>query len=163
MSRIAVLGAGSWGTTLAIHLANNRHEVSLWDHDGEQLSRIDQARENAKFLPGIRLPEQVKVRAELEPAVRDAEIVVYAVPSQAIREVSSRARTAGAGGIPVCVAKGLEHGTLARMSEVLATTLGDRQPVVLTGPSHAEEVSQGIPTSVVSAYRAVSSSRRFFS
>ncbi len=151
MSRIAVLGAGSWGTTLAVHLANNGHGVSLWGRSADQMSRIEQSRENAKFLPGIRLPEQVKVRAELEHAVGGAEIVVYAVPSQAIRETSKQAAAAGAGGIPVCVTKGLEHGTLARMSEVLSATLSDPEPVVLTGPSHAEEVSLGIPTSVVSA------------
>jgi glycerol-3-phosphate dehydrogenase (NAD(P)+) len=132
-------------------LAQGGHEVSLWGRNPHLVDAIRGAHENVKFLPGIQVPDQVKVRAELEAVVAGAEFVVYAVPAQAVRETATHTRQAGGGGIAVCAAKGIEHGTLARMTEVLADTLGDRHGVVLTGPSHAEEVSRGIPTSVVSA------------
>ena len=151
MSTVAVLGAGSWGTTLAVHLAGAGHELRLWDHDRAHLDALAAARENRKFLPGIALPPEVKVHAELEAALGKAEFTLFAVPSQAVRDVAKRVRGAGGTGVPVCVAKGLELGTLKRMSEVLRESLGDPDPVVLVGPSHAEEVSRGIPTSVVAA------------
>jgi glycerol-3-phosphate dehydrogenase (NAD(P)+) len=154
MSTVAVLGAGSWGTTLAVHLAKAGHEARLWDHDRAHLGALSEARENRKFLPGIALPPEVKVHAELEATLSGAAFALFAVPSQAVREVGRRVREAGGGRcLPVCVAKGLELGTLKRMSEVLREALGDTDPVVLTGPSHAEEVSVGIPTSVVVAAR----------
>jgi glycerol-3-phosphate dehydrogenase (NAD(P)+) len=153
MSTVAVLGAGSWGTTLAVHLAGGGHEARLWDHDRDLLEHLSSARENRKFLPGIALPPEVKVHAELEAALARVEITLFVVPSQALREVGGRVRAAGGKGLPVCAAKGLELGTLMRMSEVLGEALGDPDPVILTGPSHAEEVSRGIPTSVVAAAR----------
>jgi glycerol-3-phosphate dehydrogenase (NAD(P)+) len=150
---VAVLGAGSWGTTLAVHLAGNGHEARLWDHDRAHLEALSATRENRKFLPGIALPPEVKVQAELEAAVAGAEFALFVVPSQAVREVARKVRAAKSGSLPVCAAKGLELGTLKRMSEVLGEALDDPDPVVLTGPSHAEEVSRGIPTSVVAAAR----------
>jgi glycerol-3-phosphate dehydrogenase (NAD(P)+) len=154
VSTVAVLGAGSWGTTLAVHLANAGHEARLWDHDRAQLAAIASLRENRKFLPGIALPPGVKVHAELEAALENAGVVLFVVPSQALREVARKVRAiGGVGRLPLCAAKGLELGTLRRMSEVLGESLGDDDPVVLTGPSHAEEVSRGIPTSVVAAAR----------
>jgi glycerol-3-phosphate dehydrogenase (NAD(P)+) len=154
VSNVAVLGAGSWGTTLAVHLAGAGHEARLWDHDRALLDALAGSRENRKFLPGIALPPGVKVHAELEAALRGAAFTLFVVPSQALREVAGKVRAAGGrGSLPVCAAKGLELGTLMRMSEVLRESLGDPDPVVLTGPSHAEEVSRGIPTSVVAAAR----------
>jgi glycerol-3-phosphate dehydrogenase (NAD(P)+) len=151
MTRVAVLGAGSWGTTLAIHLAEAGHEASLWGNERDELERMAVERENRKFLPGIHLPDGVKVRAELEPALANAEILLFVVPSQVVREVAVRVAGAGGRGIPVIASKGLEQGSLKRLSEVVSEAFGDPAPVVLTGPSHAEEVSRGIPTSVVAA------------
>jgi glycerol-3-phosphate dehydrogenase (NAD(P)+) len=151
MKRIAVLGAGSWGTTLAVLLAAEGHEVRLWGHDAGQMRLIADARENRKFLPGIVLPERIKVQPELDAALRDAEFGLFVVPSQAVREIAQRV---GAGRDEVtwiCASKGLELGSLSRLSQVLVETLSVADPVVLTGPSHAEEVSKGIPTSVVAA------------
>jgi glycerol-3-phosphate dehydrogenase (NAD(P)+) len=159
VSRVAVLGAGSWGTTLAIHLASAGNEVRLWSRDAGELARLDRERENRKFLPGIRLPDQVKVRPELKAALSEAEFVAFVVPSQSIGEVAARARAEGAKGLPVLASKGLELGTLRRLSEVVADALGVLDPVVLTGPSHAEEVSRGVPTSVVAAARDESRAR----
>lgn len=151
MSRVAVLGAGSFGTTLAIHFAGAGHEVRLWGRDAAAMARIRDTRENAKFLAGITLPREVKVHAELERALEAAEFTVFVVPSQAMRTVAAQVAAIGTAGLPVCASKGLELGTLRRLSEVLAETLGDRAPVMLTGPSHAEEVARGIPTTVVAA------------
>lgn len=151
MSTIAVLGPGSWGTTLAIHLANAGHEPRLWGHLPADLAEIELRRENRKFLPGIAIPVGVKVRAELEAALEGAEYVLFVVPSQAMRGVAERVAAVGFESIPVCASKGLEQSTRKRMSQVLAEALGEPDPVILTGPSHAEEVSRGIPTSVVAA------------
>jgi glycerol-3-phosphate dehydrogenase (NAD(P)+) len=154
MSVAAVLGAGSWGTTLALHLAGGGHEARLWSNDPLHLAALEAERENRKFLPGIALPDGVKVRSELEAALDGADFALYVVPSHALRDVASRVRAAGGERtLPICATKGLELGTLRRMSEVLAEALGGEPPVVLTGPSHAEEVSRGIPTSVVAAAR----------
>jgi glycerol-3-phosphate dehydrogenase (NAD(P)+) len=151
VSTVAVLGAGSWGTTLAIHLCQAGAEVRLWGNVRADLDAMIQTRENRKFLSGIRLPDGVKVLPELEEALEAADFTFYAVPSQAVREVSRRVAATGHRSLPVCAAKGLELGSLKRLSEVLSECLGDAGPVFLTGPSHAEEVSRGIPTTVVAA------------
>ena len=156
---VAVLGAGSWGTTLADLLARAGHEARLWGNDRADLAQLDAERENRKFLPGIRLDDRVKVHPELEAALAGAEVVLFAVPSQAVREVAAQVAALRCRALPVCAAKGLELGSLKRMSEVLAESLGDPDPVVLTGPSHAEEVSRGIPTSVVVAARDAARAR----
>jgi len=149
--KVAVLGAGSWGTTLAVHLAKLGHEAVLWSNERADLAQLEAGRENRKFLPGIRLPDGVKVQPELGAALEGAPVTVYAVPSQAVREVAREAAKSGAHTLAVSVSKGLELGTLQRLSQVLSEALGDPAPVVLTGPSHAEEVSRDVPTSVVAA------------
>lgn len=159
MSRVAVLGAGSWGTTLAVHLAEAGHEARIWGNARADLDALDRDRENRKFLAGITLPPAVKVCPELEVALAGCDATLYVVPSQAVREVAGRVRGLGGGGTPVCASKGLELQSLKRMSEVLEESLGDREPVVLLGPSHAEEVSRGIPTSVVAASRSETRAR----
>ncbi len=151
--KVAVLGAGSWGTTLAVHLANAGHEPWLWSHDPAELEPIAAHRENRKFLPGIALPGEVKVQPELQSALDGARVTLFVVPSQGVRAVAHRVAACGAAGIVVCASKGLELGSDRRMSEVLAESLEEPDPVILTGPSHAEEVSRGVPTSVVAAAR----------
>ena len=151
MSRVTVLGAGSWGTTLAIHLSRSGHEVRLWGRDPLAMARLAELRENVKFLAGIQLPVGVKVHAELEAALEGAEFQLFAVPSQALRSVARAVAATGARGVPICASKGLELGTRYRLSEVLVECLADSVPVMLTGPSHAEEVARGIPTTVVAA------------
>jgi glycerol-3-phosphate dehydrogenase (NAD(P)+) len=153
VSRVAVLGAGSWGTTLAVHLANAGHEARLWGRNACELAQLEQQRENRKFLPGITLPDRVNVRPELEQALLDADFTLFVVPSQGTADVAARVAKLKPHGLPIVATKGLELGSLRRMSEVVGTALGDPDPVVLTGPSHAEEVSRGIPTSVVAAAR----------
>lgn len=152
VSSVAVLGAGSWGTTLAVHLAGLGHQVALWDIDGAHLEELEARRENRKFLAGIALPAGIKVQPELE-GLAGAEYALFVVPSHGMRACARRVAGAGLRSLWVCAAKGLELGTLRRMTEVLGETLGDPDPVLLVGPSHAEEVSRGVPTSIVAAAR----------
>ena len=151
--KVAILGAGSWGTTLSDLLARGGHEAHVWGNERADLAQMDAERENRKFLPGIRLHDGVKVQPELKAALEDARVVVFAVPSQAVRGVAAQVAEARCAALPVSAAKGLELGSLKRMSEVLIESLGAEDPVVFTGPTHAEEVSRGIPTSVVAAAR----------
>ncbi len=151
MSAVVVLGAGSFGTTLAVHLAVLGHDVRLWGRDREALGTLERERENRRFLPGIALPEGVKVRPELGEAVDGAEFHFYVVPSQAVRSVAEQVTGIGSKGIPVCASKGLELGTRLRLSQVLTQVTGDGAPVSFMGPSHAEEVAAGVPTTVVAA------------
>ena len=157
--KIAVLGAGSWGTTLAIHLAKAGHDAILWGRDATALATIDRARENRKFLPGITLPDRVKVQPQLDVALDRAEITLFVVPSQSIRGVATQVAATKRKCLWVSASKGLESSTHERISVILEGTLGGAPPVVLTGPSHAEEVAQAIPTSIVAASRDESNAR----
>jgi glycerol-3-phosphate dehydrogenase (NAD(P)+) len=150
MSRVAVLGAGSWGTALAVLLAESGHEVRLWGRDRDQLALLERDRENRKFLAGITLPAGIKVQPELEEALARADAATFVVPSHALRAVATDVAKRGAVGLSVCATKGLELETLERPTQILAETLGG-DVVALVGPSHAEEVSRGVPTSVVAA------------
>ena len=160
MSSVAVLGAGSWGTTLAVHLAHLGNTVALWDIDVAHLGELEAHRENRKFLGGIALPAGVKVQPKLEVALAGAEFTLFVVPSHGMRSASEQVAAAGARSLWICAAKGLELGTLKCMTEVLGETLGDPDPVLLVGPSHAEEVSRGIPTSIVAAAGTEERARR---
>ena len=162
--RIAVLGAGSWGTTLSILLAENSHQVSLWSYRKEDAERIRATRENPAFLPGILIPPAVRVEDELEASVEGAEMIVGAVPSQFLRSVVFRLNHLTLGRVTVVnVAKGVENHTLMTMSKMLHDTLPHLPPssiATLSGPSHAEEVSRRIPTTVVAASSDMETARR---
>lgn len=152
----AVLGAGSWGTTLAVLLDELGWQVKLWDGDRPNLERLSSGRENHKYLPGIALPSSLEVVFDLARALADAALVTWAVPSTALREVARASRNAlPPEAIEACATKGLEPqrdgNTPRRMSEVLEEELGNRPRAFLVGPSHAEEVSRGVPTMVVAA------------
>lgn len=153
--RIAVLGAGSWGTTLAILLADNFHEVRLWSHKQEYTDEILAKRENPAFLPGVRIPATILATSDLDEAVVDCEMIVTAVPSQFVRSVMVRLHHLSYEKlIVVNVAKGIEVGSLMTMSQVLHDVLPGVPPssiATLSGPSHAEEVSRKVPTTVVAA------------
>lgn len=149
----AVLSDGGWGTALALTLLRNGHSVSLWGPFPENLAAMRQARENVRFLPGVALPAGLRLTGELGEAVAGAELVVLAAPAQYMRALLGRLRPVSLPSAPllVNVAKGIEVGTLLRMSELVREQLGPRHYAVLSGPSHAEEVARRIPTAVVSA------------
>jgi len=155
MSRVGVIGGGSWGTALANLLADNGHQVRLWVRDPALARTLERERRNPFYLPGIWLSDQVVPGSELAAAVEDAEAVVSAVPSHATREVMERAAVSmDPDTLVVSTSKGIENDTLARMTRVLAEVLpagaGDRV-AVLSGPSFAIEVARGYPTAVTAA------------
>ena len=153
MRRVSVLGAGSWGTALAVHLGRIGHEVRLWARDPALASDITERRANAVYLPDVSLPDSVLVTDVMAEAMFDTELIVSAIPSHGCRGVM---RTAAPFVSPratiVSATKGLESETLLRMSEVIAQELGPGPAiVVLSGPSFAVEVAQQLPTAVLAA------------
>jgi len=156
MSRIAILGGGSWGTALAILFSRTRetHELSLWVRNPELAGTIREKRENAAYLPGPAIPESVLITSNIEAALNRAEIVVGAMPSAYARSVyQAAAPHLLAGAFLVSATKGLEPRTHARMSELIAQTtkLETGRIAVLSGPSFALEAARGEPTAVVLA------------
>ncbi len=150
MSKVSVLGAGTWGTALAILLANKGNDVTIWTKIENEAKALDENRKAIKNLPGAELPEQVKITLNLEEACTDKEIIVMAVASPYIRATAhSAAPYIREGQILVNVSKGIEDGTLFTLSEVLKDEIPQADIAVLSGPSHAEEVSRGIPTTIV--------------
>jgi glycerol-3-phosphate dehydrogenase (NAD(P)+) len=145
--RIQVIGAGSWGLALARLLALNGHEVRLSCRDEDGPDVLRDTRQSPHFLPGISLPRAVEVAREIDPAV---ELAVFAVPSHAMRAVAGRNSFAN-DTIRLSVAKGIENDTLARMSSVIEEAHGPCSVCALSGPSHAEEVANDLPASVVIA------------
>ena len=150
MRRVAVLGAGGWGTALAVHLARVGHEACLWGRDAALIDDLRARRANAVYLPDVIFPEGLRVTATLEEALRDTEFIVAAVPSHGTREVMRRAAPhVRSGATVVSAAKGLEQDTLFRVSEVIAQELGTAAHVaVLSGPSFASELARELPTAV---------------
>ncbi|HEY6129954.1 MAG TPA: NAD(P)H-dependent glycerol-3-phosphate dehydrogenase [Candidatus Acidoferrum sp.] len=161
MKKIAVLGAGSWGTALAIVLARSRqpHSLSLWAHDPELAESLGRERENRTYLPGQKLAAQVEVTNDLATAMSGAQFVVGAIPSAYARKVYGLARPYWHSEmIVVSATKGLEPISHARMSEVIYDVLGDAaaaRVAILSGPSFALEAARGEPTAVVVAGRPV--------
>jgi glycerol-3-phosphate dehydrogenase (NAD(P)+) len=151
--KMAVLGAGSWGTALSLHLKRSGHLVTLWSHNPEKALELGRIRENKTLLPGILLPEDIKVTSDMAEALKGKEAVVFAVPSHAIRAAcAAAAEVWPSGAWAVSASKGLEESTSLRISEVLKQTLKNETPIaVLSGPSHAEEVSRKMPTTLVAA------------
>lgn len=150
MAKISVLGAGSWGTALAVLLYRNRHEVTLWAHREEQAKKLRECLENQACLPGVRLPKEIVYTSDLEAAVKNKELLVFAVPSTALRETAQRARLfTTEEQIFCCVSKGIEEGTLLTQCGILGEIFPQNNLCVLSGPSHAEEVVEGLPTVVV--------------
>lgn len=152
MTAIAVLGAGSWGTTLADLLARKGLVVRLWAHEAEVVAAVNAQHENPLFLPGCRLSDAVVALADPVEACRGAEVVVAVAPSHVLRRVVERARPGiGERALLVSATKGIEHDTLALMSQVLAEVVPGRPVCALSGPSFALEVYQQQPTAVVAA------------
>ena len=152
MSRIAVLGAGAWGTALALSLARrNDHQITLWAHSPAHAAELAGSRENRRYLPGHILPANLRVTAELPSAVADAEILLFVTPSQYLRStLASIAPLLSPSQVLVSASKGLEDATHLRMTEVIAALLPNPS-AVLSGPSFAQEVAAAQPTAVVIA------------
>lgn len=152
MSRVAVLGGGSWGTALADHLARGGAEVVLWARDARVVETINTTHRNEGFLPGHALAPSLRATTDLTGAVRSCPVVLNSVPSHATRAVLDAASTAiSAEAVLVNTSKGIELGSLTFLSGVVSATLPGRAYVILSGPSFAEEVAASQPTAVVAA------------
>jgi glycerol-3-phosphate dehydrogenase (NAD(P)+) len=150
MAKVSILGAGAWGTAIAILLGNNGHEVTLWSALESEVKLLNEERELKDKLPGAKLPDSVAVCGDLEEACRDKELLVFAVASPFVRNTAKIAKPyIKERQIVVNVAKGIEESTLNTLTDILKEELGHADVAVLSGPSHAEEVSRGIPTTCV--------------
>jgi glycerol-3-phosphate dehydrogenase (NAD(P)+) len=146
----AILGAGSWGTALAWLWGKTGREISLWSRDRNRMARMRKTSENTDYLPGIKLPESVRATSALSDCAR-ADLIVFATPSTALRQVATDLREATGDGSPLllsCV-KGIEHGTGMRMSQILSELFPEQKIAVLSGPNLAAEVVQNLPTATV--------------
>ena len=150
MKKVSVIGAGSWGSALAVLLANNGHEVTLWTHDPHEIEMLSTKREQVEKLPGVKLPDNIMIEADLKTALTDEDVVVMAVPSPVVRMVAKQMFPfIKDGQIIVNVAKGIEDVTYKTLSDIIEEEIPNAEVCVLSGPSHAEEVGRGIPTTVV--------------
>lgn len=155
MGKCAMIGAGSWGTALAMVLADNGHEVRLWGHREDQIQEINSRHTNEKYLPDIELPRSILGYTSLAEAIDGLKVIILAVPTKAIREVLQNIVPLLSTKMIIChVSKGIEPDTLKRISEMIFEEVPDHfleDVVVLSGPSHAEEVSRRQPTTVTAS------------
>src|SRR3989338_8436679 len=151
--KISVIGAGSWGTTLAVLLGEKGFDVKLWARREALANEIESKRENAQYLPGIKILGNVIADHSLKNVLENSEIIITAVPSEFLRKTMKEIKPYFNNQIVVSVTKGIEHSTCKRMSQVIEDELGNAKIAVLSGPNHAEEVSGKMPTASVVASR----------
>jgi glycerol-3-phosphate dehydrogenase (NAD(P)+) len=152
-AHFAILGAGAWGTAVALGLANNsQHRVALWSARPANAALLHQRRENVRLLPGVPIPDAVRLTTDIAEAVAGADLLITGIPTVHLRPTLQRIATALPAGVPVLsLTKGVEIGTFRRPTEIIAEVCGPRSLAVLSGPSHAEEVARGLPTTLVAA------------
>ena len=150
MAKVSVIGAGSWGTALALLLSKNGHDVTMWSILEDEIRMLDKEREHKSKLPGVKLPDTMKFTTDLKEAVEGKDFLVLAVPSTFTRGTAKNmCPYVAEGQIIVDVAKGIEEATLMTLSQQIEDEIPQADVAVLSGPSHAEEVGRGLPTSVV--------------
>lgn len=145
--KITVLGSGGWGIALAMSAERNGHKVTLWSPFEQEVNELSEKRESKKLLKGVKIPESIEITTNFS-IIEKSDITIIAVPSVAVREIVLRLKDIKNPGIIVNVAKGFETQTLQRLSEVIVSEL-TAPVVVMSGPSHAEEVARKVPTSLV--------------
>lgn len=150
MAKIGILGAGSWGIALSVLLHGNGHEITVWSIIREEVEMLQEKREHVSKLPGVKLPDDMKFTNDLEEAMAEKDVLVLAIPSPFTRSTARSMKPyLTKGQLIVNVAKGIEETTLMTLSEQIEEELPEAEVAVLSGPSHAEEVGRGIPTTVV--------------
>lgn len=159
MAEIGIIGAGSWGTAMSV-LLGKTHQVTLWVYDPEQAAEMIRHRENQQFLPGVSLPDSVRPVTEIREAMEGKDCVIIAVPSHTVRQTAEKMKPYYTGQLLVNISKGLEEGTLLRLSQVVTQVIPDAKVAVMSGPSHAEEVGRGIPTTNVVACEDLALAKR---
>ena len=150
MANVGIMGAGSWGTALALLLHRNGHQVTVWSISEEEINMLSAEREHKSKLPGVKIPDDMTFTTNMEEAVRGKDVLVLAVPSKFTRGTARNMKDYVAEGqIIVDVAKGIEEDTLMTLSQQIEQEVPQADVAVLSGPSHAEEVGRGLPTTVV--------------
>ena len=150
MAKIGIIGAGSWGIALSVLRHNNGHTITVWSALPQEIEQLKACHEHKEKLPGVKLAEDILFTTDLSNAVKEMDILVLAVPSSFTRETAHRmAGFVENGQIIVNVAKGIEEATLMTLSQVIEDEIPQADVAVLSGPSHAEEVGKGIPTTIV--------------
>ena len=150
--RVTVLGDGGWGTCLAVILANQGHQVTLWGAFPEYVAQVQNTHENVKFLPGVKIPPSVRLTSDFKEGWESPDMIVVAVPSRYLVQVLKRASAGPWSSVPaVSVVKGIDPETGLRMSELIRKTAPVKRLAVLSGPSISSEVARGVPTTVVAA------------
>ncbi len=150
MANVGIIGAGSWGTALSVLLYDNGHHVTVWSIDPQEVQMLNEKREHQKKLPGVKLPDDMKITGDLESAVRGKDFLVLAVPSPFTRATAKKmVPYVSEGQIIVDVAKGIEETTLMTLSQQIEEEIPQADVAVLSGPSHAEEVGRKLPTTCV--------------
>lgn len=150
MRKVGIIGAGSWGTALAKNLANNGHQITIWSIMEDEITMLKEHKEQLDKLPGVKLSETTEFTCNMEETIVGKDLLVLAVPSIFTRSTAkSMAPYVSEGQIIVCVAKGIEDDTLMTLTEVVEEEIPAADVCVLCGPSHAEEVGAGLPTTVV--------------
>lgn len=158
--KIAVIGSGSWGTAMAVMLASRGHEIFLWSWIQEETDRLARDRENKEFLPNIKFPDTIYCTHDMRECTENAELIITAAPSPATRTTAKQLAPFVAEGQKIVnISKGLEAGTLLRLSEVYAEEIPQAVISVMSGPSHAEEVSRGLPTTNVVASDSIETAK----
>lgn len=150
MAKVGVLGAGSWGTALAILLHDNGHDVTVWSIDPKEVEMLSEKREHVSKLPGVHISEEIMITNEMEEAIKGKDFLVLAVPSIFTRSTAAKMKPYVVDGqIIVDVAKGIEEDTLMTLSQQISQEIPQADVAVLSGPTHAEEVGRKLPTSCV--------------
>lgn len=158
--KIAVIGSGSWGTAIAVMLSSRGHDVYLWSWIQEETDRLARDRENKEFLPDIKFPDTIHCTHDMQKCTENAELIITAAPSPATRTTAKQLAPFVAEGQKIVnISKGLEEGTLLRLSEVYAEEIPQADISVMSGPSHAEEVSRGLPTTNVVASKSIETAK----
>ncbi len=150
IDKIAILGAGSWGTALAWLWGKKGRRICLWGNNADRVERVQRTRQNDDYIPGLQLPDSVDVTHELRDCT-EATLIVFVTPSTALREIAMRLRAVigDRGSLLLSCTKGIEHGTGMRMSQILSEIFPGHELAVLSGPNLAAEVVRGLPTATV--------------
>lgn len=155
MKNVGIIGAGSWGIALAKNLANNGHAVTVWSIMEDEINMLKEHREHLDKLPGVKLPEDMVFTCDMKEAIAGKDMLVLAVPSIFTRSTAKNmAPYVADGQVIVCVAKGIEENTLMTISEVVENEIPNADVTVFCGPSHAEEVGVGLPTTIVAGAKS---------
>ena len=163
MANIGVIGAGSWGIALSVLLSNNGHEVKVWSIIEDEIKMLNENHEHKDKLPGVVLSDKITFTTDLKEAVEGKDLLVLAVPSPFVRSTAASLKAVVSDGqIIVNVAKGIEESTLMTLSQIIEEEVPQAEVTVLSGPSHAEEVGRGIPTTIVVGAKNKKTAERYY-